>query len=199
MLRSAEFAQLLSHAVPHVRAHKPTKGKPKTTARIMHFKSAKGEERVGIFITKTDILTRAIGGEQIRNEHNKMSETELHIFMSIAEARDSQQHAIDSMNVRMADYAKLHNAFSRYSKKKTEDKMAYLSGVVADARKIFAQKTGFHDQLIMRYLNGSQEGRPVASVIEQPSLMGAILERLKMGMDDLRGKIREIKAVKNQI
>lgn len=71
--------------------------------------------------------------------------------------------------------------------------------VVTEARKVFAKKTGFHDQLVIRYLYGSQEGNPVASVLEQPSLIGTILERLKMGMDDLRGKIKEIKAVKNQI
>lgn len=199
MLRSREFAQLLSRAVPHVRAHKSTRDIRKTTARVIHFKSVKGEDRVGIFITKTDILTRVIGEEQKRNEHNKMSETELHIFMNIEDARNSQQHSIDSMNARMAEYAKLHNAFSKYSRQKPDNKAIYLSGVVTDARKVFAQKTGFHDQLIMRYLNGSQEGKPVASVLEQPSLIGTILERLKMGMDDLRGKIREIKAVKNQI
>lgn len=199
MLRSREFAQLLSRAVPHVRAHKSTRDIRKTTARVIHFKSAKGEDRVGIFITKTDILTRVIGEEQKRNEHNKMSETELHIFMNIENALNSQQHSIDSMNTRMAEYAKLHNAFSKYSRQKPDNKATYLSGVVTDARKVFAQKTGFHDQLIIRYLNGSQEGKPVASVLEQPSLIGTILERLKMGMDDLRGKIREIKAVKNQI
>ncbi len=199
MLHSREFAELLSRAVPHVRAHKSTKGKPKTTARIIHFKSAKGEERIGIFVTKTDILTRVTGEEPVRNQHNKMAETELHIFMSIEDARDSQQHAIEWMQERMAEYAKLYNSFSKYSKKKPEDKAAYLSGIVTDARKVFAKKTGFHDQLMIRYLNGSEEGKPVASVLEQPSLIGTILARLKFGMDDLHGKIREIRAVKNQI
>ncbi len=199
MILSREFVKLLSRATPHERTHKNRGSVKRTTARIIHFKSAKGEDRLGIFGTKTDLLTRVKGEDDIRNEHNKMAETELHIFMSVDDARRSQEHAIEKMQERMAEYAKLHNALSRYSKKKPAEKRAYLTEKVTEGRKIFARKTGFHDKLIMRYLDGSTEGKPVASILERPSLIGAVLQRLEFGMEDLRGKIREIRAVKNQL
>ena len=185
-----DFLALLLKAQPTARLHA---GEDKETARVITFLGADGLEKIGIFSTITDISTRIRSSIQWeRNQHNRLADTELRIFAGKEEAIRSQEHAIEHMQERVSHCAELFNQLSEYKQKTSDEKPAYLQGVVESARVTFGKKTGFYDQLILRYLNGSSEWKPTKSILENPPLIGILKKTLVRSMQDLRGKIKEL-------
>lgn len=98
MAISGKFLEILSQAKMIERPQgvkKEWQEKP-TTARIISFIGADGEEKIGIFSTVTESHTKEVkSGETTKNKHQRVSDTTLRIFAGREKARDSQQHAIE--------------------------------------------------------------------------------------------------------
>lgn len=185
-----DFLALLLKAKPTARLHA---GENRETARVITFLGADGQEKIGIFSTITDVSTRLRPSVQWeKNHHSRLADTELRIFAGREEAIRSQEHAIEHMKERVSHCAELFNQLSEYKQKTSDEKPAYLQGVVELARVTFGKKTGFYDQLILRYLNGSNTWKPTKSILENPSLIGILKKTLLHSMRDLRGKTREL-------
>lgn len=200
MAVAPQFLALLSEAKMTERPYAGrVKGETKSTARVINFTGADGQEKIGIFSTVTDVSTQtklSAGKEQ--NRHHRLADTELRIFAGREEAIRSQEHALEKMNERILVYSDLHNKLSDYAKKGTE-KSAYLSELVEKAKSQFIKKTGYHDQLILRYLVGSTEGKPTPSVVENPAMIGVLKKVLTRAIADTKGKIVEVNLLKKQI
>ncbi|MBP7823524.1 hypothetical protein KA050_04185 [Candidatus Gracilibacteria bacterium] len=200
MAVAPQFLALLSEAKMTERPYAgKVKGEPKSTARVITFAGADGEEKVGIFSTVTDVSTQVkISEGKEKNRHHRLADTELRIFAGREEAIRSQEHAVEKMNERIGIYSELHNKLCDYTKKGTE-KSAFLSELVEKAKSQFIKKTGYHDQLILRYLVGSTEGKATPSVLENPSLIGVLRKALTRAIADTKGKIAEVHLLKKQI
>jgi hypothetical protein len=200
MAVAPQFLALLSEAKMTERPYAgKVKGEPKSTARVITFAGADGEEKVGIFSTVTDVSTQVkISEGKEKNRHHRLADTELRIFAGREEAIRSQEHALEKMKERIWVYSELHNKLCDYANKGTE-KSAFLSELVEKAKSQFIKKTGYHDQLILRYLVGSTEGKPTPSVLENPSMIGVLKKALTRAIADIKGKMAEVNLLKKQI
>lgn len=195
-----QFLALLSEAKMTERPHAGKRGwKVKETARVISFTGADGLEKIGIFGTVSDISTQTtVSGEKQKNRHHRLADTELHIFAGRDEAIRSQDHALEKMGQRIAVYSEFFNELGKYSKQ-GEDKWQFLEKLVARMEPQLIKKTGYHDQLILRYIIGSSEGKPTQSVIEDPSLIGVLRKTLQGAIGDLKQKMTEVNLLKKQI
>lgn len=200
MAVAPQFLALLAEAKMTERPYVgKVKGEPKSTARVITFMGADGEEKVGVFSTVTDVATQVkISEGREKNRHHRLADTELRIFAGREEAIRSQDHALEKMNERISVYSDLHNKLCDYAKKGAE-KSTFLSELIEKAKSQFIKKTGYHDQLILRYLVGSSEGKPTPSVLDNPSMIGVLKKTLTRAIADTKGKIVEVNLLKKQI
>lgn len=103
MAVAPQFLALLSEAKMTERPYAgKVKGEPKSTARVITFAGADGEEKVGIFSTVTDVSTQVkISEGKEKNRHHRLADTELRIFAGREEAIRSQEHALEKMKERI--------------------------------------------------------------------------------------------------
>lgn len=201
MAVAPQFLALLSEAKMTERPYAgKVRGESKSTARVITFTGADGQEKVGIFSTVTDVSTQVkISEGKEKNRHHRLADTELRIFAGREEALRSQQHAIEKMEQRIRYCSQFFNQLSEYRWKNTDEKTPHLQQVVAEAQKNFWKKKGFYDQLILRYINGSDGWKPTKGVLENPSLIGVLKKVLVRSIHDSRGKIGEIRLLMKQM
>lgn len=182
-----QFLTLLSEAQLTERPHVAKKnGKIRKTARVINFTGADGLEKIGIFGTVSDVSTQTTTSrEKPKNRHHRLADTELHIFTDREAAIRSQDHALEKMSQRIALYSEFYNELGKYTQQ-DENKRQFLAELVARMEPQFIRKTGYYDQLILRYIIGSTEGKPTLSVLEDPSLIGTLRSTLQKAITDLR-------------
>lgn len=98
MAVSGKFLEMLTKAkmIDRPQGSKKDWQEKPTTARIISFSGADGEEKIGIFSTVTESHTKEVkSGEATKNKHQRVSDTTLRIFAGREEARRSQDHAIE--------------------------------------------------------------------------------------------------------